>query len=168
VVEQVKVTVAAPVLFIVDVGAAKLPPVPVTDQVTVLPDATTALPLTSLSCAVTARALPTVGADALEVTKYFAAAPAVVVIVGDMPLTPLLSDTDTVKAWPATVPVVTVTVAIPLLVADVALLRDPEPPDRVHVTVRPDSDSGPLASASCAVIVTCAPATGLDEDAVTM
>jgi hypothetical protein len=82
-----------------------------------------------------------------------------------LPVVPL-----TVVAVPATVCVVKTTVATPLaLVVDVGAANDPFPLDLVHVTVFPAVLTAlPLTSANCAVIVTLAPAAGLEELDVTM
>jgi hypothetical protein len=67
----------------------------------------------------------------------------------------------TVWTVPATVEVVNETVAMPLaFVSELALAKEPPAPVFDQVTLRPDVDTAlPFASASCALIVTAAPAT---------
>jgi len=159
-------TVATPLAFVVLVGEANEPPVPVLLHVTVLPEVDTALPLASANCAVMVTAVPATGLLSLDVTRYCVAVPAVVVM---FPLVPvrliglLLSVAVTVYTVPATVPVVNETVATPLtLVVLVPDENEPPLPVLLHVTILPAVDTGLLlASASCAVIVTALPAAGL-------
>src|SRR5688572_18155502 len=102
------------------------------------------------------------------VTVSCDAAPATVVIVALVPLSPPLVAV-TVVAVPATVCVFSVTVARPFAsVLDVAAVKEPVPADFVHVTVWPAVATAlPAASASCAVITTPAPAAGEAVAAVT-
>ena len=91
------------------------------------------------------------------------AVPGIVVMVVLVPVKEAPSVPVTVVAVPATVCVVKTTVAVPLpLVLLVAVANDPFASDLVQVTVRPDVLTAlPLTSASCAVMVTPVPATGL-------
>jgi len=158
----VKLIVATPAPSVFDVAALKFPPF-VADQVTTWPDVDTALLLASASCAVIVTVLPAAG-FALDVeTRYLVAAPTTVVMVGDVPLTPVLSVPVTVVAVPLTVCVVNVTAAVPLaFVVDVAAENEPFAFDLVQVTTRPASETLLLfASRNWAVMVTPAPATGL-------
>ena len=76
----VNVTVACPAASVVDDAAEKLPPL-VLDHVTVFPAVATGFPLTSASCAVIVAVLPATTELALDVTTYFAAVGAGVLIV---------------------------------------------------------------------------------------
>ena len=78
---EVNCTVAVPVASVIDVGAAKTPPVPVALQVTVWPAVATTFPLASSSLAVIVTAAPATGDVPLVVTRYFVGAPATDVIV---------------------------------------------------------------------------------------
>ena len=91
------------------------------------------------------------------------AVPETVVIVAEVPVRAEPSVAVTVVAVPLTVCVVSVMVATPLpFVFDVAAENEPLASDFVHVTVTPDVATALLfASASCAVIVTSLPASGL-------
>jgi len=84
VVLTVKVTVALPETSVVDVAVENEPPL-VLDHVTTRPDVATALPLASANCAVIVTVPPSVTLLALEVTRYFAAAPAVIVSAAALP-----------------------------------------------------------------------------------
>ena len=75
VVAVVNVVVATPFALVVLFVGDNEPPVPVLLQVTLLPDAKTALPLASASCAVIVTAVPATGLLLLDVTIYFAAGP---------------------------------------------------------------------------------------------
>ena len=98
----------------------------------------------------------------LEVTRYFVAVPAAVVIVALVPVNVPASVPVTVVAVPDTVCVVKTTVAMPLpLVVLVAVANDPFASDFVQVTMLPLVVTGLLfTSANCAVIVTADPAAG--------
>jgi hypothetical protein len=97
-------------------------------------------------------------------------APVVVVNVPDMPVRPPASVPVTVYAVPTVKPVVKVMVARPF--ASVTLVvaeNEPPAPVWLHATTLPGVGTElPLASASCAVIVTVAPTTGLLGLAITM
>ena len=97
-----------------------------------------------------------------------AAAPGTVVIAL---VVPLLAPSSPVTVWvvPATVEVVKLTVAMPEpLVVEVGEPNEPPVPVFDQVTVRPLVETALLlTSASCAVIVTALPATGLEELDVT-
>ncbi len=167
-VEVVKLTVATPEPLVVEVGEPNEPPAPVFDQVTVRPLVETALLLASASCAVIVTALPATGLEELDVTRYCVAGPGTVV----KPLVvPLWEPSSPVTVWvvPATVEVVKLTVATPEpLVVEVGEPNEPPAPVFDQVTVRPLVETALLlASASCAVIVTALPATGLEELDVT-
>ena len=76
----VNVTVAWPAASVTELAAVKLPPL-VLDHVTVFPAVVTALPLASASCAVIVTVLPAITELALDVTTYFVAVGAGVLIV---------------------------------------------------------------------------------------
>src|SRR6266704_3258183 len=76
----VKVTVAAPLAFVVLVEEEKEPPF-VLIQVTILPEVDTAFPLASVNCAVIATCVPATGVLLLDVTLYFLAEPGLKVTV---------------------------------------------------------------------------------------
>ena len=99
----------------------------------------------------------------VEVTRYLVAVPAIMVMVEVVPVNEPPSVAVTVVVVPVTVWVVNTTVAAPLaLVVQVPEANEPFESDLVHVTVRPDVVTAlPFASASCAVMVTPSPATGL-------
>jgi hypothetical protein len=169
VVLTVKLTVAMPLAFVLVVAEPKLPPF-VDDHVTTSLAVATGLLFGSASCAVMVTVPPADGLDVDVVTTYFDAAATSVVIVAVVPVTDALSVAVTVVVVPVTVCVVSVTVAAPLaLVSDVFEgANEPFAFDLVHVTVRPASDTLlPLASRSCAVIVTLVPTVGLNELEVT-
>jgi hypothetical protein len=86
VVEVVKDTVATPAALVVDVPLPNEPPAPVFDHVTTTPLVATALPFVSASCAVTVTAVPAIGDELEDVTRYLAAAPATVVTVVVVPV----------------------------------------------------------------------------------
>ena len=71
----VKDTVAIPLLFVVLVGEANDPPVPVLVHVTTLPKVGTEVPLASANCAVIVTAVPAAGVLLVDVTMYFVAVP---------------------------------------------------------------------------------------------
>ena len=123
------------------------------------------MPFASANCAVMVTVLPAAGLVLDDVTTYLDAAPTTVVMVVDVPVMLVLSVAVTVVAVPATVCVVKVTVAVPVpFVVDVAAENEPFAFDLVHVTTRPARLTLLLlASRSCAVMVTLAPATGLEE-----
>lgn len=159
VVAVVKLTVAMPLALVVDVAALKLPP-PVLDHVTTCPLVATALSFASASWAVMVTVLPATGLALDDVTKYFAAAPAIVVNTAVVPVTPPVAPV-TVCAVPDAVFVVKVTVATPLAFVVVVGAEKLPPPVLDHVTTFPAVVTALLfASASCAVIVTVPPATG--------
>ena len=113
------------------------------------------------------RVIPVIGVPVVcgemdEIAKW-SREPVPAVMVGLVPVNELPSVPVTVVTVPATVEVVNTTVATPLeLVVLVPEAKDPCESDLVQVTVRPDVFTGLLfASASCAVIVTSCPATGL-------
>src|SRR5919206_591894 len=81
VVPMARATVAMPLASVKLVGLAKLPPVPVLLQVTVLPAVLTALPLASANWAEIVTLLPATGLLLLAVTRYFAAGPTTVVML---------------------------------------------------------------------------------------
>lgn len=82
--------------------------------------------------------LPATGLLFVEVTIYFVAVPAAVVMVALVPVKLPPSVPVTVVAVPATVWVVKTTVAIPLpFVLLVGVANDPFPFDLLQVTVRP-------------------------------
>src|SRR6266567_1812388 len=76
----VKVTVAAPLAFVVLVEEEKEPPF-VLIQVTILPEVDTAFPLASVNCAVIVTCVPATGVLLLDVTLYFLAKPGLKVTV---------------------------------------------------------------------------------------
>jgi len=76
----VKVTVAAPLAFVVLVEEEKEPPF-VLIQVTILPEVDTAFPLASVNCAVIVTCVPATGVLLLDVTLYFLAEPGLKVTV---------------------------------------------------------------------------------------
>jgi hypothetical protein len=166
----VKTTVAVPLPFVVLVAAAKDPLAFVLLHVTILPDVLMELLFTSESCAVIVTVLPAAGLLLLEVTMYFVAAPATVVIVPLVPFKLSASFPVIVVEVPATVDVVKTTVAIPLsFVVLVGLANDPLVFDLLHITTLPAALIALFCeSASCAVIVTVLPATGLLLLEVTM
>ena len=90
-VEVVKLTVAMPEPLVVEVGEPNEPPVPVFDQVTVRPLVETALLLTSASCAVIVTALPAIGLEELDVTRYFVAGPGAKVTEAELAIAEPLS-----------------------------------------------------------------------------
>ena len=85
--------------------------------------------------------------------------------MGEVPNDPALSLAVTVNCSPATIPVVTVTVAVPFAsVGTDSELRTPGPPDFDQLTARPGVDRGsPLALTNWALTTTREPATGLVE-----
>lgn len=91
VVDVVKLTVATPLVFVLVVALANDPPF-VLDHVTVWPDVPIGLLFASASCAVTVTAVPASGLELLDVTRYLAAAPAVVTTVPLVPVRLLASD----------------------------------------------------------------------------
>jgi hypothetical protein len=117
-------------------------------------------------------AAPATGDELDEVTRYFDAGPATVVIAELVPVMAgvMLSVAVTVWIVPATVAVVKETVAMPAaFVVDVPLANEPPVPVFDQATTRPlVATALLLASASCAVIVTAAPATGDELEDVTM
>jgi hypothetical protein len=121
----------------------------------------------SASCAEIVTAAPATGLALDDVTRYLLATPTTVVKVLVVPVVPPVVPV-AVCAVPAVVLVVNETVATPLaFVVDVAVPKVP-PPVLDHVTTWPAVDTALLfASASCAVIVTAAPATGLALELVT-
>lgn len=165
----VKLTVATPLAFVFDVAELKLPPL-VLDHVTISPAVATALLFGSASCAVMVTVPPADGLLLDDATTYLDAAATTVVMAALVPVSDALSVAVTVVLVPLTVCVTSVTVAVPLpLVVDVFVgLNDPLAFDLVHVTVRPlRATLLPLASRSCAVIVTFVPTVGLNELDVT-
>ena len=104
-----------------------------------------------------------------EVTRYLLAAPAMVVMLALVPVKAVVVAV-TVVTVPATVCVVNTTVAMPLsFVVLVPVAKDPFTFDFVQVTTSlAVSRALPLASASCALIVTVDPAAGLEMLEVTM
>src|SRR6266700_2195752 len=76
----VKVTVAAPLAFVVLVEEEKEPTF-VLIQVTILPEVDTAFPLASVNCAVIVTCVPATGVLLLDVTLYFLAKPGLKVTV---------------------------------------------------------------------------------------
>ena len=72
----VNVTVAIPLVLVVDVGALKDPP-PDDDHVTMLPGWSRLLLLASVSCALMVTAVPAIGVVLVVERLYFDAAPAV-------------------------------------------------------------------------------------------
>ena len=158
----VKTTVTIPLASVVLVAVAKDPLPSDLVQVTTLPAVLTAFPLASASCAEIVTSAPATGLYPFEVTRYFVAAPTVVVIVVLVPVSEPASVPVIVVAVPDTVCVVKTTVAIPLAsVVLVAVAKDPLLFDLVQVTISPAIATGLLlASASCAETVTPAPATG--------
>src|SRR6266704_1606937 len=76
----VKVTVAAPLAFVVLVEEEKEPPF-VLIQVTILPEVDTAFPLASVNCAVIVTCVTATGVLLLDVTLYFLAEPGLKVTV---------------------------------------------------------------------------------------
>ena len=87
----VKTTVATPPVSVRLVGLANDPPVPVLLHVTVLPEVFTELLFASASCARIVTVSPAVGVLLLDVTIYFVAGPGCVVMVGLVPVRPVLS-----------------------------------------------------------------------------
>jgi hypothetical protein len=81
----VKLTVATPLAFVVELVAASEPP-PVFVQPTTSPDVETELPFASASCAVIVTAAPAAGEAAELVTRYFEAALATVVELALVPV----------------------------------------------------------------------------------
>lgn len=164
----VNVTVATPLPFVVEVAALNAPPVPVFDHVTTLPEVEIALPTASVSCAVIVTPAPATGEAALDVTTYFAAAPAEAVIVPDVPVS-APSVAVTVCSVPMTVWTVKTTVAMPeAFVVDVADANEPPAPVFDQVTTLPLVPTVlPCVSESCAVMVTLLPAAGVVELDVT-
>lgn len=123
VVVVVNVTVATPLLLVVEVGPEKEPPF-VLDHVTVLPEVPTALLFASASCAVIVTPVPATGEELLDVTRYFVAVPGTVVTVTLPVLPPVVAVT--------TCAVAVVTLVVKLIVArpapsvfDVAALKFP-------------------------------------------
>jgi len=82
----VNVTVALPLASVFEVAAENEPPF-VLDHVTTRPEVATGLLPASTSCAVIVTVPPSVTELALEVTRYFDAAPAVIVTATGLPLT---------------------------------------------------------------------------------
>jgi hypothetical protein len=78
----VKATVATPLPSVVLVGEVKLPPF-VLLHVTTTPGVVTGLSFASASCAVIVTLSPATTLDALDETRYFAADPALTVVVRD-------------------------------------------------------------------------------------
>jgi hypothetical protein len=85
VVDVVKLTVAIPLAFVLLVALANDPPF-VLDHVTVCPAVLTTLLFASANCADIVTAVPATGDKLLDVTRYLAAAPA---IVTTFPLDPV-------------------------------------------------------------------------------
>ena len=85
VVDVVKLTVATPLAFVLLVALANEPPF-VADHVTVCPAVVTTLLFASANCADIVTAVPATGDKLLDVTRYLAAAPA---IVTTFPLDPV-------------------------------------------------------------------------------
>jgi hypothetical protein len=71
----VNVMVAMPDAFVAEVGFAKDPFAPARVHVTTRPPSATGALFASVSCAVIVTDVPTVGAELLDVTAYFAAGP---------------------------------------------------------------------------------------------
>jgi hypothetical protein len=86
----VKLTVATPLLFVVLVGLENVPPF-VLLHVTVFPAVPTGLLCTSANCAVIVTLVPAIGLLLLDVTTYFVAGPATVVMFGLVPVRLVLS-----------------------------------------------------------------------------
>jgi hypothetical protein len=141
---------------------ANEPPAPVLVQATTRPAVATTLLFPSTNWALIVTALPATGAALVELTKYFAAVPTVVVIAALVPVNACASVPVIVWTVPATTLFVNVTVATPLpVVVLVALANPPPEPVLLHVTTLPEALTGLLfASANCAVIETVLPATG--------
>jgi len=70
----VNVTEAIPFVSVLLVPVEKLPPVPVFDQVTILPAVAFAPPLSELNCADMVTVVPAIGEDESDVTTYISAA----------------------------------------------------------------------------------------------
>src|SRR5581483_6672210 len=157
----VNATDATPFASVVLVGDANDPPF-VLDHVTVWPGIAIAFPNASASCAVTVKVPPAATLATVDETSSFARAPAVVVIGGELPLTVPVSAVITCVV-PETVPVVNVTLAMPLaLVLLDGVAKEPPAPVLDHVTTSPARATGtPLPSRSCALIVTDDPAATL-------
>lgn len=165
----VKLTVAIPLALVFDVAVEKLPPL-VLDHVTTSLAVATALLFGSASCAEIVTVPPAAGLLLDDVTTYLDAAATTVVMAALVPVSDALSVAVTVVLVPLTVCVTNVMVAAPLpLVVDVFVgLNEPLALDLVHVTVRPlRATLLPLASRSCAVMVTLVPTVGLNELDVT-
>jgi hypothetical protein len=167
-VAEVKPTVAEPLALVTLVGEANDPPL-VLVQVIVCPGVASAFPFPSTSCAVIVTAVPTVGEREVEVTRYLAGFPLVVVIDALVPVRPPASLALTVWTVAAVVLVANWTFATPeafvLLVGDA---KDPPGPVALHVTVCPPlATLFPSASVSWAVIVTAFPATTVGVELVT-
>ena len=146
-VPTVRVTVVAPLAFVVELDGESEPPVPVLVQVTVLPGVATALPFASDSCAVIVTAAPGAGELFEAVTTYFVAAGTVTVTVA-VPFFPSL------VAVIVLVPTATaVTRPVALTVATDGLLE-------IHAMLRPVSVV-PLAS-SVVGVSCCVPPTNSD------
>jgi hypothetical protein len=86
----VKTTVAMPFAAVVLVELANEPP-PVLLHVTTFPDVLTALLLASANCAEIVTVVPATGLKLDELTRYFAAVPAIVVIFALVPVIELVS-----------------------------------------------------------------------------
>jgi hypothetical protein len=168
-----KVTVAIPSEFVIDVGEEKDPPVPVLPHVTTRPAVLDAFWCWSVSCAETTMLEPTTGWLLLGVTVYAAAGPTIVVMSAATPLIPDASITPILCVTPATVLVRNVVDALPL--ARVSEETTAKMPLEVslrctpalvlaQVRVRPPIATGlSSASTSCALTLTQLPATGLDS-----
>src|SRR5215471_6490506 len=114
----------------------------------------------SASCAVTVTVVPAAGDAVLLETRYCVGTTTVVT----PPLVPVRSAASVavnVYVTPAVVPVVKTIVATPAaFVVELELANEPPAPVFVQVTTTPCVATGwPLASVSCALIVTAPPAT---------
>ena len=159
----VNTMLAVPLASVVDVAVANDPPAPVLLHVTTCPGPLTAVPVASVSCAVTVTGPPAATDDALAVTTYFDAGPpplAIVVIGALAPVTaPVVAVTTCAVA--TVVDVVKLTVATPLAFVLLVALANEPPFVLDQVTVCPAVPIGLLfASANCADTVTAVPATG--------
>jgi hypothetical protein len=138
IVPVVNVTVACPFAPVVLVTEENDPPAPFLLHVTTFPCVVTGLLCISASCAVIVTAVPATGALSVDVTRYLAAVPTVVVILAVVPVIDdvTLSVAVTVAKVPITVCVVNVIVAIPFasVLLDAAD-NDPFASDFVHVAV---------------------------------
>jgi uncharacterized membrane protein len=162
----VNVTVAVPEPVVVDVALPNRPPAPPL-HVTISPPAPTALLFASTSCAVIVVEPPAATEDALDETRYFVAAPGVEVI-GVLVVPEIAALSSAVIEYDLVVAtVVKVTVASPDAFVGVETPNDP-PFELDQLIVRPAiATLLPLASFSCALIVTGVPATGAVFDALT-